>query len=143
VADRRILGAPLARHHGSIDASLIQHAGTLYRDLAASQGTRVLLHGDLHHQNVLLDHLRGWIAIDPKGVVGEPAYEFGAALRNLAGGAVIDRWSRVIAERSGLDRSRIMGWAFSQAILAAIWSVEDGDEPDWALAAAASMRPRL
>ena len=42
----------------------------------------MLLHGDLQHYNVLLDKDRGWVAIDPKGVVGELEYEVGALLRN-------------------------------------------------------------
>jgi len=39
-----------------------------------------LLHGDLHHDNVLFDSRRGGLAIDPKGVIGELKYEIGAAL---------------------------------------------------------------
>jgi streptomycin 6-kinase len=37
---------------------------------------------DLHHYNVLSDSGRGWLAIDPKGLVGEVEYEVGAAIRN-------------------------------------------------------------
>jgi streptomycin 6-kinase len=44
-----------------------------------------LLHGDLQHYNVLLDRKRGWLAIDPKGVVAEGEFELGAALRNPIG----------------------------------------------------------
>src|SRR5207244_1723119 len=54
----------------------------VYSDLCGSQRHRQLLHGDLHHYNVLFDARRGWLAIDPKGVVGELEYEVGAALRN-------------------------------------------------------------
>jgi streptomycin 6-kinase len=50
--------------------------------LCSSQRYRRLLHGDLHHGNVLHDSERGWVAIDPKGVLGEPEYEIGVALRN-------------------------------------------------------------
>ena len=42
----------------------------------------MLLHGDLQHYNVLFDNERGWVAIDPKGVVGEWEYEVGPLLRN-------------------------------------------------------------
>lgn len=50
--------------------------------LAASQDETTLLHGDLHHYNVLSDVRRGWLAIDPKGVIGEVEYEAGAIFRN-------------------------------------------------------------
>ncbi len=38
--------------------------------------------GDLHHENILAAERAPWLAIDPKGVIGEPAYEMGALLRN-------------------------------------------------------------
>ena len=62
--------------------SLVDDAHHLYLALCASQRAVRLLHGDLHHDNVLYDDERGWIAIDPKGVVGEVEFEIGAALRN-------------------------------------------------------------
>ena len=65
-----------------IPQALLETARHVYGQLCASQSTRRLLHGDLHHYNVLLDSSRGWLAIDPKGVIGEPEYEIGAALRN-------------------------------------------------------------
>lgn len=133
-------GAPFDGDCGPISASLVARAAEAYRHLASSQGERVLLHGDLHPQNVLLDDRRGWLAIDPKGVIGERAYEFGAVLRNLGNAARVDRWSQIIAERTGFDRGRIVSWAFAQAVLAAIWSVEDGDDPGWAIAAAERIR---
>lgn len=131
----------------SIAATLVARAAALFAELAASQGVRRLLHGDLHHGNVLLDDRRGWLAIDPKGVVGEPAYECGAALRNpdvaptlVASRAVAERRSHIMAERLGLDRRRVLDWAFAQAVLSAVWAREGGDRPDWALAAAAALQ---
>ncbi|MDP1615246.1 MAG: aminoglycoside phosphotransferase family protein, partial [Methylococcales bacterium] len=50
-------------------------------ELLLSQGEQVLLHGDLHHYNIL-QHQEAWLAIDPKGVVGEREFEIGAFLRN-------------------------------------------------------------
>src|SRR6185436_18193533 len=50
---------------------LVEEAGRLFADLCASQRGARLLHGDLQHYNVLFDDRRGWVAIDPKGVVGE------------------------------------------------------------------------
>ena len=116
----------------SIPRPMVETAQNTYRELCASQATTRLLHGDLHHHNVLFDSRQGWVAIDPKGVVGELAYEVGAALRNpceraellTAPTAIrkrVDRFSRVLE----LDATRVLGWAFAQAVLAAIWEWED------------------
>lgn len=116
-----------------ISANWLDRAQGLHQELAASQDSHVLLHGDLHHDNVVRDAVRGWVAIDPMGVLGEPAYETGAALRNptldvglYAQPAIIGRRARVFSERLGLDLKRVLGWCFAQAVLSAIWSLEDG-----------------
>jgi streptomycin 6-kinase len=61
-----------------VPAGMVERAGETYASLCASQQHTRLLHGDLQHYNVLLDADRGWLAIDPKGVVGEVEYELGA-----------------------------------------------------------------
>jgi streptomycin 6-kinase len=92
-----------------------------------------LLHGDLHHYNVLRDSQRGWLAIDPKGVIGEIEYELGAGLRNpcerpevFTRPAVIERRVKQFAGKLPINQHRALAWAFSEAVLAAIWCVEDG-----------------
>jgi len=122
------------RPHPLLPSSLVEKAAQLYAALCASQQGRRLLHGDLHHDNILFDHLRGWVAIDPKGVVGEPEYEIGAALRNptldtrlYASSSVIERRIDIIASQLGLDKKRIIGWCFAQAVLSSVWAVEDGE----------------
>ena len=129
---------------------LVERAKSLYFDLASSQSTSILLHGDLHHDNVLYDEARGWLAIDPKGYVGEPAYEVGALLRNPYHLSNIlqdpERFKKrvdIICERLGFDRERVMGWGFCQAVLAALWSVEDGESPFWGIDAAHAMEKAL
>jgi streptomycin 6-kinase len=119
----------------TIPRSLVESAQRIYADMSASQGARQLLHGDLHHHNVLFDSRRGWLAIDPKGVVGELAYEVGAALRNpctrpeiFAAPATIRARVDCFARILRLGPSRILAWAFAQAVLAAIWEMEDDGE---------------
>jgi streptomycin 6-kinase len=93
----------------------------------------VLLHGDLHHWNVLRAQREPWLVIDPHGVIGEPAYETGALLRNPNDRLLdlpdpprtLSRRVDILSERLGFDRQRIIGWAMAQAVLSAIWSVED------------------
>ena len=72
------------------------------------------------------------MAIDPKGIVGELAYEVGAALRNpcerpeiITSPVVIRQRVERYAAVLRLDNRRILGWAFAQAVLAAIWELED------------------
>ena len=66
---------------GPLPTGLTTRAERIYTDLLATSEVGVVLHGDLHHHNVLRDG-EGWSAIDPKGVVGEPAFEVGALMRN-------------------------------------------------------------
>jgi streptomycin 6-kinase len=129
------------------DPDLIDRAAQIYGELCRSQGERRLLHGDLHHDNVLEDEDRGWLAIDPKGVVGEAAYEAGALLRNpgpdprlFAEPRIIRRRAGILAERLNLELERIVAWGFAQAVLAALWFVEDGLDPSLAWRAAKATR---
>ena len=117
---------------GPLPAPLVERAEALFAELLDSQAEPVLLHGDLHHYNVLAAGRRPWLAIDPKGVVGEPAYDTGALLRNPAEllgtprpGKALERRLDLLCERLDLDRARVAGWGMSQAVLAAYWSWED------------------
>ena len=121
--------------HPLLPPAMLDRAETLYRDLAASQGRRFLLHGDLHHENILMGE-RGWLVIDPKGVVGEPAFEVVMSLGNpqllwpfAADGKVMARRVAIFSERLALDHDRILSWAFAQMVLCACWHIEDGN-PD-------------
>ncbi|MFN2601618.1 MAG: aminoglycoside phosphotransferase family protein [Gemmatimonadaceae bacterium] len=116
-----------------IPLQLLDKAERLYNDLAQSQKQTRLLHGDLQHYNILRDAKSGWVAIDPKGIAGELEYEIGASLRNpyetpaiFSAPEVIERRIRQFEGALKLDADRILGWGFSQAVLSAIWGVEDG-----------------
>lgn len=130
-------GSAFTRYTASGDTRvpkrLVAQAEELYQALSSSQTEVRLLHGDLHHDNVILDHSREWLAIDPKGVVGELEYELGAALRNPYESpdvftqpaiirARVDRFVRELP----VNTERVVAWALAQAVLAAIWTVEDG-----------------
>ena len=93
----------------------------------------ILLHGDLHHGNIL-KHKDTYVTIDPKGVLGDPAYEVGAFIRNPlknltshpdAGGVISKRVS-LFSELLTLDPQRIKDWCFVQAVLGWIWALDDG-----------------
>ena len=121
---------------GPMPADLVGRAEGLFAELLASQGELFLLHGDLHQENILRAGREPWLAIDPKGVVGEAAYETAALLHNPVESLdvpepkkLLARRLDVLSERLGLDRARIRAWGVAQAVLAAYWSLEDGGEP--------------
>lgn len=129
---------PLAARFAALtDAPLtgdLADAAQIARDLLADPVPPVALHGDLHHDNVLSSP-RGWLAIDPKGVSGDPAYEPANAFRNPEGfGERLfdpDRLHRMAAHLSrglGLPRGRLLGWAAAHCALSTRWALEDGKD---------------
>lgn len=136
-----------------ISRGLVREAQVVWEELVASQGPAMLLHGDLQHYNVLFDHHRGWLVIDPKGVVGELEYEVGALLRNpielpelFVNVATVERRLDILTSLLPLDRARILKWSFAQAVLSAIWGLEDGYElqsTDAGLQLANILRPMI
>jgi streptomycin 6-kinase len=113
-----------ATHDKKVSRDLVSEAQRVFDELCASQSNRRLLHGDLQHSNVLFDERRGWLAIDPKGVVGEIEYEVGAALRNpseapflFTAPDTIERRIRQYSSELQLNATRVLGWAFAQAVL--------------------------
>lgn len=118
---------------GPFPRALIEEAKSLFADLLTTQAPPVLLHGDLHHDNILAAERAPWLAIDPKGIVGEPAYEVGSLLRNPLPqllelpnpGRAMARRVDQLAEALGFDRARVRGWGLAQAVLSAWWSIED------------------
>ena len=77
------------------------------------------------------------MAIDPKGIVRDPAYEAARFQHNpIPGFLAMDRPREVARRRAAIlasileeDRWRLLAWAFFDAVLAACWSIEDG--ADW------------
>ncbi|HHT9168475.1 TPA: aminoglycoside phosphotransferase family protein [Legionella pneumophila] len=116
----------------NIPAHYLHQARQLRDDLLATPSESVLLHGDLHHDN-MLQNGDGWIVIDPKGVIGEPAYELAAFIRNPipellaqknAANIISQRIARFAAILE-LPEQRILDWCFVQAVLAWVWAIED------------------
>ena len=121
---------------GPFKKYVFEKAEKTFFALAASQKEKVLLHGDLHHGNILSAEREPFLAIDPKGIVGEAEYEVGAMLRNelpknrAAAKKILDLRLDQLSVGLGYDRQRIKEWAFSQAMLAAVWVFEDHKKID-------------
>ncbi|HJY08493.1 MAG TPA: aminoglycoside phosphotransferase family protein, partial [Bryobacteraceae bacterium] len=125
---------------GPFPSSLVAMAESLFAELLSSSESPVLLHGDLHHFNILSSDGGDWLAIDPKGVSGERAYEAGALLRNPSRAVFTNSRTqrkrvKILVEELGLDEDRILAWSISQAVLSAWWSFEDSSD-DWQAALA-------
>ncbi len=132
----------LARGAGGFPAALFQEADALRRDLLASTATPLALHGDLHHFNVLRAQRASWLAIDPKGLVGDRCFDVCQFLRNpreVPPEVNRRRLDRFCAEL-GLDRARTKAWCLVHAVLDACWDVEDGNSWERAVAYAEETR---
>lgn len=138
---------PLERWFRALEPAAARYGGLLARSAAAARGLLaaprevVVLHGDLHHGNVLDFGARGWLAIDPKGLVGERGFDFANLfcnpdLETATAPGRLARQAEVVAEAAGLERTRLLQWVLAYAGLSAAWSLEDGDEPELAFAVA-------
>ena len=121
---------------GALDARLFEQAEAAARDFFAEDLVPSLIHGDLHHFNILSSE-RGWLAIDPKGVIGPAAYEVGAFLRNpwAVTGAppnaarLMSARVAILSEALNLEKERLRKWGIAHAVLSAVWSLEANE--DW------------
>lgn len=138
---------PLARWFRALQPASAAHGGILSRsaraarELLADPQDVVVLHGDLHHDNVLDFGARGWLAIDPKGLIGERAFDFANLFLNpdrqtATAPGRLARQVDVVADAAGLERGRLLRWITAYAGLSAAWSLEDGGDPSLALAVA-------
>ncbi|WP_179194727.1 aminoglycoside phosphotransferase family protein [Bacillus sp. EAC] len=117
---------------GVITFDLIQEAVILFNELLSTQTEAYLLHGDLHHYNILKAGPENWKAIDPKGLIGEREYDIiQFLLNNLENKdllTVIEERIDVFVQELGLDKNRIISYGFSNAVLSTCWSVESHGE---------------
>jgi streptomycin 6-kinase len=103
----------------------------------SSPADRVLLHGDLHHTNILSSG-DTFIAIDPKGIIGDVKYDIGVLLNNHYGwikhfADVKQQMQRAVEKFAFyFDQSpeSIREWAFAQKVLAAYWTMTENN-PRW------------
>jgi streptomycin 6-kinase len=134
---------PLPRH-------LVERAGRLFDELCASAPDQVL-HGDLHHDNVLRAGREPWLAIDPHGVVGDRGYDCGAMLYNPEPWrreddllALVPARIEQLADGFGLPVDRVVAWGFVMGVLSEVWTAQgDGTPGGRALDVATLLYPRL
>jgi streptomycin 6-kinase len=122
-------------------------AARIARELIDSEQTTGILHGDLHHGNILFSSERGWLAIDPKGLYGELTFDVAIAFYHPMGN-LNEIWLKSRVQRLvdayhgelGLDRERIIGFAFAYGHLSASWMKDAGLETAGVLAIAKTVQ---
>ncbi len=123
--------APAATRYGGLFPRCLETAEALL----ASEHDRRVLHGDVHHDNILDFGERGWRAIDPKRLFGERLFDYANLLCNpdLPTARERTRFLRqldVIVEHARVDRRRLLEWVLAFAGLSAAWFLDDGMAAD-------------
>jgi len=126
---------------GPFDQKLVERVERSVKDFFAENHKPVLMHGDFHHYNILSSE-RGWLVIDPKGVIGPACYEVGPLLINPWGDLLngnnyrqlTKRRIDILNEQLGFERERICEWGLAHAVLSAWWSIEEHGDWHYALA---------
>lgn len=124
---------------GPFPKELLERVESFLPELFADKDVK-LLHGDFHHFNILSSE-RGWLVIDPKGVIGPEGYEVGPLMINpwnsISYGnnfkIKTERRLDILSKRLSWEREKIINWAIAHAVLSAWWSFEDNMDEGYAL----------
>lgn len=132
---------PRVSQHG-----LLRQCSALAGRLLAQERNPIALHGDLHHDNVLDGGVRGWLAIDPKGLLGESAFDYAPLFLNpdlCASGLIFATEERnfnvrltQVSRHSGISEQRLLQWIAAYAGLSASWFIEEGQDASISLSIA-------
>lgn len=122
---------PAAQAHGG----MLRLSARVAAELLTSPREQTVLHGDIHHDNVLDFGERGWLVIDPKRLYGERAFDYANIFCNPNYGIATDpdifqRRVVQICQLAGLERQRLLQWILAWAGLSAAWFMEDGEAAD-------------
>ena len=125
--------APAAKKHGGI----LTHCAEVANVLLSSPQNEVVLHGDLHHGNILDFGTKGWLAIDPKGLVGERGFDYANIFTNpdLADptkpvAIEPERFAQrvnIVSEIARIERQRLLMWIIAWCGLSSAWFLQEGD----------------
>lgn len=125
--------APAAKKHGGI----LTHCAEVANVLLSSPQNEVVLHGDLHHGNILDFGTKGWLAIDPKGLVGERGFDYANIFTNpdLADPTkpvaiepeIFAQRVNIVSEIARIERQRLLMWIIAWCGLSSAWFLQEGD----------------
>jgi streptomycin 6-kinase len=112
---------------------LFEHSARTAGELLAAPRDVTVLHGDIHHDNVLDFGHAGWLAIDPKGLHGERAFDYANIFCNPDGESalapgIFARRVDCVADAAGIERRRLLQWILAWTGLSTVWVLEDGGD---------------
>ena len=131
--------------------SIYLRGASLAEQLLVDQREVCVLHGDIHHRNIKQSS-RGWLAFDPKGLVGERTYDCANTLCNPFMPGIVHNETRlltnaaILAEGLELELSRVLEFTFAYACLSASWEARapgNEDAVQWALQVAEIIEPHI
>ncbi len=119
--------APAAQTYGGILSDCDRIAAALLSD----PRDRTVLHGDIHHSNILDFRTHGWRAIDPKALLGERGYDYANIFANHDLAAIADsnrlrRQLGIVSAAANLEPRRLLQWIAAYSGLSAAWFLGDG-----------------
>lgn len=129
-----------------LPAELMGKAIQLKRELLNTTSEEKILHGDLHHDNIIQDR-HAWRVIDPKGIVGELGFEIAAfdfihqseLENNLDIPSLFKKRIEKFSHKSELEATRLAKWVYVRLMMSAAWFVEDQGDPEQAIALAGQL----
>lgn len=142
---------PLPRWFEALEPAAATHGGLLAKSAEAARKLLNdpreigVLHGDIHHDNILDFGERGWLAIDPKRLMGERGFDYAnifcnpdlSDLTRPVAARYFDQRLAIVSETAGLERRRLLAWIVAWTGLSAAWYISDGHSPDTDLKIAA------
>lgn len=114
----------------------IKKAQKYFGELIASSKQNFLLHGDLHHENILSAEREPFLVIDPKGIIGDIGYEISVFLNNPRGWilnhpnreSVLRKRIEMFSQSFEVEPESLRKWAYAEAVLSAWWTIEDNGD---------------
>lgn len=120
--------------------SIFRRTAEVADTLISTESNTRLLHGDIHHGNILKSSSRGWVAIDPQGLYGERTYDVANSFFNpdevphvVGTRERINSLATIFSARLQVDRLRILQFVYAHGGLSASWHLDDGESPQWRL----------
>jgi len=116
--------------------SIFQKTAKVAQELIKTESSKKLLHGDIHHSNILRSSTRGWLAIDPQGLYGEGTYDVANSFFNpddlpeiVEMTERIRGLAQIFSDRLKLDPRRVLQFAYAHGGLSSSWQLDDGENP--------------